>query len=446
MFPGARLRSRIDSGDRPRHFDRRRALAWALGLLFARGTSGRAASSPSAFPPLREDLPPSPRRAGPEAPAVAQPADASGVDVPARALLPPALGISTRAVDLVRDTTVIDLLGLLTLDWHRLFGWQREPAGFGVERYRELEASGVGVLHPAVETGEADARRGVLRWLRGWRNLVGDGSCFLAPVGSAEALVRASSSGRIGVVVGFQNGTHFDGGADVDLFFRLGQRVSQLTYDGRNRLGSGCRVRSDEGLTALGHEIVHAMGDVGMALDVSHAGERTALQAIAASSRPVLLTHTNCRALHEHPRNASDELLRAVAEKGGVVGLTIVSAFVGPSRRADLERLIDHYEHALDIAGTEHVAIGSDADAEARVAGSDRPNPFYVLRGMEPRWRVFQIADALLRRGWSEEVVRGVLGGNAQRVLSSIWPPERGWQRSGRDPFCPAPARPLLWR
>jgi membrane dipeptidase len=350
--------------------------------------------------------------------------------------------ISTRAVDLVLGTTVIDMLGLLTLDWSRLFRWQRRPGAFGEADFRELASSGVSVFHPAVDTGFVEPVQAALTWIEGWNLLLGSHVCRLARVESARDLTRIPGTGRVGVIVGFQNSTHFKRGADVAKFFELGQRVSQLTYNERNALGSGCYERRDRGLTAFGGEIVAAMDEAGMAIDVSHCGERTSLDAISSSRRPVLITHGNCRALNAgQPRCKSDAVIRKMAAGGGVMGITAVSAFVG--RSPTVETLLDHFEHVARLTGVEHVGLGSDVDLEAVDPRSGRPLEFYAIKGLDPAARVFQIADGLLRRGFAPRDVELVLGGNFRRVLGEIWPAgtERGDSRLDwrRDPFCPAP-------
>lgn len=365
------------------------------------------------------------------------------VRVPVAGAKPSPVEVSTRAVDLVLGTTVVDMLGLLTLDWPRLAGWHADPLKFTEDDYRLLEASGVRVFHPAVETRATDPHRAALRWLAGWNRLLDGQGCFLARVAGVNDLLHVAKRGEIGVVLGFQDADHFRTAADVEAFHALGQRVSQLTYNERNRLGSGCYERVDRGLTAYGGAVVAAMNRVGMAVDVSHCGERTSFDAIEASRGPVLVTHANCRALvPRQPRGKSDAVLRALAAKGGVVGITTVRAFVGGDRPT-LEDLLDHFGHAAHVAGIEHVGLGSDVDVTARDPATGRERSFYEIRGLDQRARVFQIADGLLRRGFSAADVELVLGGNFRRALAAIWPadtftllPERLLRR---DPFCPAP-------
>jgi membrane dipeptidase len=351
--------------------------------------------------------------------------------------------VSGRAADLVLGSRVIDMLSLLTSDWPRLFSWQAARAAFVEEDFRRLEVSGIDVFHPAVDTMSADPHAGAHAWVNGWHRLLESQGCFLGLVDSLDAVERIRREGKLGVVIGFQNSSHFRTLADVAAFYRLGQRVSQLTYNARNALGSGCYEAHDSGLSAFGGRVVAEMNRLGMAVDVSHCGERTALEAVAASKRPVLITHGNCRALVPgQPRCRSDRLIREVARSGGVMGITVVRAFVSPQRRPTLDHLLDHFDHVAKLAGAEHVGLGSDIDVAAVDPATGRLNPFYDIVGLDPVARVFQIADGLLGRGWSETAVRQALGGNFERALGAIWtePPEPQ-PRLARDPFCPARSR-----
>lgn len=354
--------------------------------------------------------------------------------------------ISTRAIDLVARSTVVDMLGLMTMDWPRLWEWHRDPASFAESDFRRLERTGVRIFHPAVEVAHPDPRRAAEEQLAGWNRLLGSRSCFLFRVDSVDGLVEGARSGRLGVLLGLQNSEHFRRPGDVELFHRLGQRVSQLTYDGPNRLGSGCRVAEDTGLTRFGVAVVGEMNRVGMAIDVSHCGERTAAEAICASSRPVLATHANCRALVPgQPRNKSDELIRLIAAGGGVVGITLVRSFVGGASPG-LDDLLDHFDHVARLVGVEHVGLGTDVSDDALDPATGRPRAPYALRGLDLSLRVFQIADGLLARGWSEPDVELVLGGNFLRALGDIWddgvPRSRAAASPRADPFCPSPRRP----
>jgi len=354
--------------------------------------------------------------------------------------------VSTRAVDLVLGSPVVDMLSLLTLNWAELWRWQDAPASFHQSDYRRLEASGIDVYHPAVKTGAVDPYRGAVQWIEGWNRLLGTQPCFLSRIDTDDELVRVPKLGPIGVIVGFQDSDHFRTVDDVEAFYRHGQRISQLTYNDRNRIGDGCKVTHDRGLSRFGGEIVAAMDRVGMGIDLSHCGERTTLDAIEASTRPVLVTHSNCRALVPgQPRCKSDRVIQRLARRGGVMGITVVRAFVSNRRAPTLDDLLDHFDHVAHIAGVEHLGLGSDLDADGVDPTTGRPRAPYVIRGLDPRARVYQIADGLLARGYKPADVQLVLGGNFLRVLGEIWghSPAPADPQRRRDPFCPAPARKL---
>ncbi|NDJ13847.1 MAG: hypothetical protein EBY17_22065 [Acidobacteriia bacterium] len=211
-----------------------------------------------------------------------------------------------------------------------------------------------------------------------------------------------------------QDANHFRVVDDADAFYGMGQRLTQLTYNSWNKLGSGCKVSHDQGLTAFGLELVARMNMIGMAIDVSHCGERTSLDAVHDSKRPVLITHSNCRALAPGvARCKSDEVIRAVARGGGVLGITSVRQFVRAGGGATLEDVLDHFDHAVRLVGVDHVGMGSDFDLDA--------HPAYDIAGLNQANRVYALTEGLLRRGYSNEDVALMLGGNFERALQQIW-------------------------
>lgn len=329
--------------------------------------------------------------------------------------------VSARAIDLVGRSTVIDMLGLLTLDWPKLYGWQREPATFTQAEFLKLRSTGVRVFHPAVEPNAPDPYEAALRWTTGWNRFLGAHPEYLLRVDAAADFRRARDEGKIGILVGFQNADHFRTAADVETFHKVGQRVSQLTYNERNRLGCGCKAAQDGGLTPYGAEIVAAMNRVGMVVDISHTADRTSLDAIRVSRKPVLITHSNCRALVAHPRCKSDAVIRAVAERGGVMGITVIPAFVKSGQPARIEHVLDHFDHVVKVAGIEHVGLGSDADVDAIDPRTNRVRPRYNVLGLRHARRVFDLAEGMIRRGYSNQQIELVLGGNFQRALGAIW-------------------------
>ncbi|MBV8200950.1 MAG: membrane dipeptidase [Acidobacteria bacterium] len=335
--------------------------------------------------------------------------------------LPREIAVSDRAAEIVHRTTVVDMLSLLTLDWPRLYAWESHPQSFGKADLARLRASGIGVFHPAVDPNEEDAHAAALRWMAGWNRLIDGHRETLLRIDGAADLERVKTEDRIGLLLGFQNASHFRTPADVALFHGLGQRVSQLTYNERNRLGGGCADPGAAGLSQFGATIVAAMNAAGMAIDISHCGERTSLDALDASTRPVLITHSNCRALVHHPRCKSDAVIRAMAAKGGVIGISVLPMMVSGGRPATFDDILDHFDHAAHLVGVEHVGLGSDTDVDAIDPRTHRVRSAYRVRGMRHEYRVFEIAEGLLRRGYSASDVAGILGGNFQRALGQIW-------------------------
>jgi membrane dipeptidase len=326
-----------------------------------------------------------------------------------------------RATEIVQQTTVVDMLSLLTLDWSRLYAWERDPQRFGKAELARLRASGIRVFHPAVDPNEADARAAALRWMHGWNRLIGSHPESLVRIDGASDLGTLRSQDRIGLLLGFQNSNHFHSPADVAEFFELGQRVSQLTYNERNRLGSGCTDPDQGGLSEFGGAIVAAMNRQGMAIDISHCCERTSLDAIEESVKPVLITHSNCRALVHHPRCKSDAVIRAMAAKGGVIGISVLPMMLSVGRPATVEDVLDQFDHVARLVGVEHVGLGSDTDVDAIDPRTHRTRRAYVVRGLTHITRVYELTDGLLRRGFSPTDVAGILGGNFQRALTDIW-------------------------
>ena len=177
------------------------------------------------------------------------------------------------------------------------------------------------------------------------------------------------------------------------------------------------------------------MNDVGMLIDVSHSGDRTTLDAIELSPKPIAITHSNCRALNDHPRLKTDEAIRKLAAKGGVMGITGVRMFVKNAEPTTIEHIVDHIDHVVKLVGIEHVGIGSDSDLmgydhmpkdqyEKLKAGYKSSYAFrdkIDTDGFDHPQKVYDLTAALLKRDYSEANVQAVLGGNFRRLLASTW-------------------------
>jgi membrane dipeptidase len=330
------------------------------------------------------------------------------------------LAYSTLTIDLVRAATVIDMLGLVTLDFRKLSAWQTQPARFLPADFQKLKDSGITIFHPAVGYTEGDVYQSSLRDITGWNALIAAHPDDFLRVDRASGLETAKQRGKIGIVIGQQNSMHFRSLADVDYFYGLGQRISQLTYC-HNRLGGGSSDAADSGLSDYGVQILNRMNSLGMAVDVSHCSDRTTLDAIEASRKPVLITHANCRALvPSSPRCKTDDAIKRAAAKGGVIGVTMVRYFVRAGASATIEDVLDHIEHVVRLVGVEHVGIGSDVDLIGRDTGA-HVNRRNDLDGVNYSKKIFDLTEGLLRRKYSSQDIQLILGGNFQRALSDIW-------------------------
>lgn len=338
---------------------------------------------------------------------------------------------STRAADLVGESRVLDMLAPVKLDFDPAYPATRMPP----QDIEDFRRSGVTAIHNAVGVGGDNAKQDVLTWFAAWQGFVGRNTDVLLLAGSVADIDLAKQDGRCAVIMGLQNSDHFVTPDDVDLFYKIGQRCSQLTYNSQNRIGSGATDRVDGGVSDFGAEIIAAMNRVGMLVDVSHCGDRTTLDAIAISSEPIAITHSNCRALNNHPRLKTDEAIIALARKGGVMGVTGVRNFVRDREPTNVGHIVDHIDHIVRLAGIEHVGIGSDADLN----GYDdmKPDQYKALRGgykesyafrekldtdgFDTPERIYVLVDELFARGYTKENIKLILGENFFSLLKKIW-------------------------
>ena len=329
---------------------------------------------------------------------------------------------SARTVELVRDCTVIDMLGLLTLDYRKLCAWEADPGCFQRADFLRLKDSGTTVFHPAVGYTSGDIYAASLRDIAGWNAFIAAHESQFLRVESAGDFERAKALGAIGILIGQQNSEHFRTVEDVDRFHALGQRVSQLTYR-NNRIGGGSS-EPDGGLSEFGAAIVDRMNTAGVAVDISHCGDRTSLDAIEASRRPVLVTHSNCRTLVPHSaRCKTDEAIKRMAARGGVIGVTMVRIFVRAGGRATIEDVLDHIDHVAKLTGVEHVGVGSDVDLDGRDGSVHSANSSrkFDLDGIDYAKKIFDLTEGLVRRNYSSRSIELILGGNFRRALSAAW-------------------------
>jgi membrane dipeptidase len=338
---------------------------------------------------------------------------------------------SKRAVDLVKQSLVIDMLAPLKIDFRSEY--YANP--LSEKDAADFRASGITGFHNAVGIGGQDAYADTLGWFAAWQGFAGRNAHVFSLVGKAEDLDRAKREGKCAVIMGVQNSEHFRKVEDVKAFYEIGQRCSQLTYNSQNLLGSGSTERVDGGVTDFGAAIIEAMNKVGMLVDVSHCGDRTTLDAIAISPKPIAITHSNCRALVNHPRVKTDEAIKALGAKGGVMGITGVRMFVTEKEPTTVANVVDHIDHVVKLIGIDHVGIGSDADLNGY---DDMPAEQYKMLkagykssyafrdkidtdGFDHPMKTYDLVEELIRRKYSNENITAILGGNFRRLLGATW-------------------------
>jgi len=338
---------------------------------------------------------------------------------------------SKRAIELVQRAVVVDMLAPIKIDFDPSY----YAKALSEKETADFRASGINAIHHAVGIGGPTAKEQALSFFAIWGNFVARNSHVLTGVDKFADILRAKQDGKVAVIMGLQNADHFLRPADVKFFYEMGQRCAQLTYNSQNRIGSGSTERVDGGVTDFGVSIIEAMNAVGMLVDVSHSGDRTTLDAIEISKKPISITHSNCRALIDHPRVKTDEAIKAMAAKGGVMGITGVRNFVSKTDPTTIVNYVDHIDHVVKLVGIDHVGIGTDSDLYGYDDTSPELNKMlrgaykdsYAFRekididGFDHPLKMFDLTDELLRRKYSDANILAVLGGNFQRLLTATW-------------------------
>jgi membrane dipeptidase len=343
---------------------------------------------------------------------------------------------SERAVRLVQESLVIDLLNqfLYRADLQpQLRQWLSKPGAFPQADFDRFLASGINAF--SFGSGANTYEDGI-KLFADWNSFIAQYPDRLLRIGATADFARAKSSRHYGIVFGLQNSAHFRRPDDVDTFYGLGQRISQVTYNFRNLIGDGAFEPGNAGISEFGATIVERMNRVGMAVDCGHAGDRTMLDAFELSKRPVIISHGNCRALNPgHPRCVTDDAIRKMAKTGGVMGINFISFMVKDHEPTTVDDVVDHIDHVARLVGIEHVAIGSDFGIESNDFAPpavlknilDRADKRYrvhhreAVEALSGDKRMFVLTEALIRRNYTDAHIRLILGENWRRALDSIW-------------------------
>ena len=291
--------------------------------------------------------------------------------------------------------------------------------------------------------GSGDAFCETVRDITAWNAFIGQHAGALRRVLNVADIGAAAEAGQVGVIYGFQNTEMLALELErVRLFAKMGVRVIQLTYNGRNAVGDGATVPDDQGLSRFGAEVVERVQAQGVLLDLSHSSRKTCLDALALAQRPVAITHSACRAVADHPRNKSDAELRLLADRGGVIGLYFMPylRLAGQPMASDL---VAHLEHAIDVCGEDHVGLGTDGGitahddmtayrrqledevAQRRALGIGAPGETADVATFLPDLcgptQFQRLADLLSARGHAATRIEKILGGNFRRLMADAW-------------------------
>jgi membrane dipeptidase len=352
-----------------------------------------------------------------------------------------------RAQRLLRDSLVISLH-----DHPSLFPVRMEetPDYYRTGRqhtgYAGLAASGMTVVFDNMMDGTACVT-GHAPWR--WDDIITDLGMRQADLAHQAGVItvrtvadidEAYRSGRVGLVFGLEAATPIENEIDrLDVLYGLGLRQIGIAYSDANSLGSGLGETTDGGLTAFGRRAVTRMNKLGLAVDVSHSSDRTSLDVCEQSDRPIFMTHAGSRVVWDIPRMKPDAVLKAVAETGGVIGMSAAphTTLSAAHPRHSIESVMDHFRYIVDLVGIEHVAFGPDTLygdhvqlhkvfghllGISRVTTGPAFDPVTYVDGLEnPTENFANICGWLVKNGFDDESVRAVLGGNIYRALQAIW-------------------------
>ena len=301
--------------------------------------------------------------------------------------------------------------------------------------YQSLHNGGVTAINATIAVWEnyRECMDNIAAWLRRFRT-----EEHLVQATSVRDILSAKEDGKVGVVLGWQNASPIENDLDrLALFHALGVRIIQITYNERNLLGNGCYERTDDGLSHFGIDAVKEMNRLGILIDLSHVGDRTTLETAELSEQPVTCTHANARSFYNHVRNKTDDALKLIAQRGGVIGANAFPPFLPRGFESTLHDYVDAIGDLVERVGIDHVGIGTDFTqdqpkeffewlfSQQGTKSQERPipypDPLVHPEGMETPDKFSNIAVHLSRRGYGNEDIAKILGGNWLRVFRQVW-------------------------
>ena len=279
---------------------------------------------------------------------------------------------------------------------------------------------------------------GVIHNLAYMTYLLDNRSNYFQKVLKADDIENAVNDGKKAIILNVQDMQHIGNDIDlVDQFYMMGFRIHQLTYNMKNQVGTGCTARRDKGLTEFGISVVERINNLGGLVDVSHCGLQTSRDAIEHSKDPIIASHTFSRDFHEHDRGKTDDILQAIAEKGGYMGIAAVAGFISNKAQPTIEDWLDHIDYVVKLVGIDYVGIGTD------YYGFSLPDPLAVkldemmrellgfreehgslftlkLKGFEDYMKFPAFIEGLVQRGYSDQDIKKLVGQNFLRVFRKV--------------------------
>lgn len=329
-----------------------------------------------------------------------------------------------RAVALFEDALV----------WDMTLPWGAPWAGYDTVMAR-FAGAGIGALTLTVQNLPGADIRTAVSYVAKVRADVAKRADQMRICTTAAAIRQARADGVVALVLQHQDGTPLGGMVEMlEVYYTLGVRCMLPVYNGKNALADGCAERTDEGLTRLGQQVVREMLRLGIIVDATHVGVRSSLdmaELCAAAGKPMMITHSNMHAVYPHYRNVTDEQVKAAAATGGVIGINGLGEFL-PDVAAGTDAMFRHLDYLVTLAGPRHAGFGLDFLADApRFWASVRaesfrwpPLPFgqeRVETAFAGPEQALELCDTMVRHGWDDDTVRGVLGENFLRAAEVSW-------------------------
>ena len=317
----------------------------------------------------------------------------------------------------------------ITIDGLNVSNWESENV------YRDLRKGNVNVINATVATWEnySQTLANISTWYSRFNNRP-----EISLIKNVNDILKSADNNKTGIIMGFQNASPIENNLDyLYTFNELHVKIIQLTYHERNLLGNGCYERSDEGLSNFGIDAIKIMNDIGILIDLSHVGITTTIETIEHSEKPVAITHANPKSYYNVPRNKTDESLKLMASKGGVVGVTAIAPFLKNGNDSTIEDYVDAISYTIDLIGLDHVAIGTDFTQDQpesfwKYIGSqqgtkfpstftDTTNPSNYPINFETPDKFPVLIDTMENKGFSSEEIAKILGLNWIRVFQEVW-------------------------